>query len=94
MTITDGQVSEWLPDAGASAHVTGNQGNLKNLVPYAGSDTIMVGDGNKLPISHIGEANITAGPNQLLLRNVLLVPNMKKNLLSISQLTKDFPCIF
>ena len=42
-------------DTSFSAHITNDAGNLANLVPYIGSDKIMMGDGSHLNISHIGD---------------------------------------
>lgn len=41
---------------------------------------IFVGDGTGLHISHIGNANITAKEGNLKLNNVLVVPELRKNL--------------
>lgn len=76
-------------DTGASAHITNDPGNLTNLVPYAGSDKIMVGDGSCLNISHIGDC---VKYRNIKLNDVLVVPKMKKNLVSVSQLAKDNAC--
>lgn len=94
LTIADSQDSEWFPDTGASAHVTGNPGKLTNLKPYKGNDAIMVGNGEILLITHIGETKINTDSSSIPLKNVLLVPNIKKDLLSVSQLTTAFPYTF
>ncbi|GMY21931.1 Zinc finger, CCCH-type [Fagus crenata] len=93
ITLEDGQNSDWITDTSASAHITGDPGILENVIPYTGTDKVMVGDGNLLHISHIGNARIKAGSKPIILKNVLLVPNMKKNLISISQLTDDLSCL-
>ena len=93
ITLEDGQNSDWITDTGASTHITGDPGILENVIPYTGTDKVMVGDGNLLHISHIGNARIKAGSKPIILKNVLLVPNMKKNLISISQLTDDLSCL-
>ncbi|KAF3772166.1 hypothetical protein EJ110_NYTH58366 [Nymphaea thermarum] len=45
LTITDPQDSGWLVDTGATAHMTGDAGKLKNISPYYGSDIVIVGNG-------------------------------------------------
>lgn len=50
--------ADWFPDTGATAHVTDNAGKLSNLVPYKGADSVMVGNGARLRISHVGTGNI------------------------------------
>lgn len=43
-------------------------------------------------ITHIGQGQIENNYNNLALNDVLIVPHIKKNLLSISKLTKDKDC--
>ncbi|RVW33268.1 Retrovirus-related Pol polyprotein from transposon RE2 [Vitis vinifera] len=76
----------WLLDSGASHHVTSNLSNLSIHAPYNGSDDIMIGDGTGLPITHTGSLSIHTSNAQFSLTNVLCVPSMKKNLISISKL--------
>ena len=52
----------------------------------------MVGSGDQLEISHIGNAVVmshTQAARKLFLNQVLHVPHIAKNLLSISRFTKD-----
>lgn len=54
----------------------------------------MVRNGEILPITHIDETKINIDSSSIPLKNVLLVPNIKKDLLSVSQLTIAFPYAF
>ena len=63
---------------------------LKNVHKYSGTDSIIIGDGSSLSITCIGNSFINQMGNVLPLDDVLLVPNLKKNLLSVSQLTSQF----
>ena len=94
MKLSDIQDSAWHPDTGATDHMTGNAGNLHSLTPYTGNDGVMVGNGNILPITHIGKATVGSGDSSIPLNDVLLVPDIKKDLLSISKLTFDYPLKF
>ncbi|KAK2970476.1 hypothetical protein RJ640_028565 [Escallonia rubra] len=94
MHVTDSQDFEWFSDTGATAHITEDPGKLSNLVRYQGSDSVMVGNGNKLHISHIGDEKIKSGHSVIPLKDVLVVPHIQKSLLSVSQLTNDYPCSF
>lgn len=55
------------------------------------SDSVVIGDGSSLPIVGVGDTSIKQNAATLPLQNVLLVPNLTKNLLSVSQLTTQFP---
>lgn len=70
-----------------------DKGKLIRFSPYKGPDLVIVGNGASLPITHIGTGSV-GHKNELTLNNVLVVPQMMKNLLSVSQLTKDNPCFF
>ncbi|GAB2267282.1 hypothetical protein Dimus_038662 [Dionaea muscipula] len=72
----------WIADSGASTHMTSDVGLLNNVTSYPTKDTVTIGNGEGLPISHIGYSNL--GP--LALNNVLLIPKLKANLLSVHQL--------
>jgi histone deacetylase 1/2 len=75
----------WLLDSGASHHVTSDLNNLSLHAPYSGTDDIMIGDGSTLPITHTGSTSLTTPLHTFQLHNVLCVPSMEKNLISISQ---------
>ncbi|KAG7589577.1 GAG-pre-integrase domain [Arabidopsis suecica] len=90
--VTDHNGSEWVGDSGATAHITNSHHNLQQSQPYGGSDTVMVGNGDFLPITHTGSATLPASSGILPLNDVLVCPNIGKSLLSISKLTMDYPC--
>jgi hypothetical protein len=83
--------TKWTTDTGASNHMTGQSGMLTNLRKYKGADSIIIGNGSSIPILGIGDTQIKQQKIALPLRDVLLVPTLTKNLLSVSQLTKQFP---
>ena len=65
-------------DKEANVHMTNNTGMLKNLAPYHGLDKVVVGDGNRLTISHIGNTTINSTHGSVELRDVLVVPSIQK----------------
>lgn len=75
----------WYLDTGATDHVQPDLQNLSIADEYQGSDHLQVGNGNHLPISHIGSSNL----HNLRLPTVLVVPQITKRLLSVSKLTAD-----
>ena len=75
----------WPWDSGASHHVTSDLNNLSIHAPCNGSDDIMIGDGTRLPITHTGSTSLHNSNTQFSLTNVLCVPNVARNLISISK---------
>ncbi|KAI9198055.1 hypothetical protein LWI28_009229 [Acer negundo] len=77
----------WYADSGASCHVTNDTGHIGQRTEYNGKQTLIVGNGDKLSIVHIRDSLMHTHNNRtLLLKDMLHVPDIKKNLLSISQL--------
>jgi transposase InsO family protein len=87
-SVFEPEASDWFLDTGASAHMTPTHSTLDQSTTYTGKDCVIVGNGASLPITHTGK--ISPSPDLHLL-DVLVVPHLTKNLLSISKLTRDFP---
>lgn len=79
-------------DSGSTFHMANNTGKMSHIVSYKGNDSINIANRERLKITHIGKAKITTDNRALRLKNILAVPEIKKNLLSIGQLTYDNPC--
>ena len=56
---------------------------------YQGPDQIRIGDGTGLDIKHIGSSKLLTSSTYFPLKNVLHVPDIQKNLVSVSQFTHD-----
>ena len=54
----------------------------------------MVRNGQTLHITYTGNTSFQSVTNKIYLNNVLVVPEIKKNLLSVSQMTSEFPYVF
>jgi hypothetical protein len=65
--------------------MTSNLSEVQGIDSYSGTDTVMVGNGNGLAIVGTGHTNLPT--TTLKLNNVLVVPDIKKKLLSVSQFT-------
>lgn len=78
--------STWLLDSGASHHMTSDLSNLAMHNPYSGGDDVLLGDGSGLQISHSGSLSLPSYTKPFFLNNVLCVPSLEKNLLSVFQL--------
>jgi len=83
--------NDWIVDSGCSNHMTGDRQKLQNCSEYKGNRVVVTADNSRLPIAHIGKAIVIPrySPNQVPLQDVYYVPGMKKNLLSVAQLTSS-----
>ncbi|KAK9077447.1 hypothetical protein SSX86_005784 [Deinandra increscens subsp. villosa] len=79
----------WLPDTGSSHHVASNLSNFDSAESYYGGDNLHVGDGMGLPILNIGSSHIRSPTKTFNLLNILHVPNIKQNLLSVQKFCRD-----
>jgi len=81
----------WYPDSGATNHITKDSSVFHTKSPYQGSETLKVSNSQGMHIIHTGSTFYIA-PNtntKFLLRNLLHVPRITKNLISVAQFTKD-----
>jgi hypothetical protein len=75
----------WIIDSGASRHMTGDQARLSNLNEKKTSYKVELGDKRTYPIEGFGQASVKLElGNHVHLSNVLYVPGLEKNLVSIS----------
>ena len=83
--------NDWIVDSGCSNHMTGDQKKLRDTKEYKGSRVVLTANNAWLPIAQIGNTMIRPGnkADMVALQNVFHVPGMKKNLLSVSQLTSS-----
>ncbi|KAH9723193.1 retrovirus-related pol polyprotein from transposon RE1 [Citrus sinensis] len=85
--------ANWYLDSGATHHLTNDMRNMTMAESFAGNSKLIIGNGTGLHITHVGNAVLrmhnSSAHHTLKLNNMLLVPQISKNLISISQLTKD-----
>ncbi|XP_031281542.1 uncharacterized protein LOC116140047 [Pistacia vera] len=81
----------WYVDSRAADHMTTEPTNLVVKDNYQGGSQVQVGNGQTVPVSHIGESFLasTFCPKLLHFKKMLCVLHIAKNLLSISQITRD-----
>ncbi|KAI0493314.1 hypothetical protein KFK09_027591 [Dendrobium nobile] len=85
--------NEWFLDSGASAHLTSDSTQLQQSQPYQGSNQIVLGNGQQLPIQNTGKGILPTPSGSLQLANLNLVSNLAFNLLSVHKLTTDNNCL-
>ena len=84
------QEQPWLADSATTDHVNLNQ--LSFPQPYGGQDHLTVGNGQNLPITHIGNSLIPSSSSTLQLHNVLRVPSIASNLASVHKICQNNNC--
>jgi hypothetical protein len=86
--VTPGE-DTWLIDSGASKHMKEQRNILSCISEKKFSQKVTLGDDYQYPIKGVGESNhkLNSGIS-LKMKDVLYVPGLKKNLLSISTLEK------
>ncbi|CAL5376411.1 unnamed protein product [Camellia sinensis] len=83
--------SNWFLDPGATSHMTNDLSNLSFYQPYQGHDQVAIGDGTTLPIVHTSNVLLPT-PFPFRLTNMLHVPTLSSNLLSVHHLAVDNNC--
>ena len=82
----------WLADSCTSDHLTANLNNLSLQSQYKGPEQVTVGNGRSLPINHIGNGTLSTKYHNFILKNVLHVPRIAMNLLSIHKFYLNNNC--
>ena len=86
----------WYPDSGASHHITNDESNFSVKTDYTGNDRVKIGNGSGLIIKHIGNSKFydSESHNHFVMNQLLHVPSITKNLLSVSQFCRDNQVFF
>lgn len=79
----------WIIDSGASDHMTSLHNLFHSYYPCSGQEKIRIADGSYSSIAGKGLVNLS---KTISLKNVLHVPKLTCNLLSVSKLSKDSNC--
>ncbi|GJW78576.1 ribonuclease H-like domain-containing protein [Tanacetum coccineum] len=82
----------WHMDIGASSHLNFNASNLSTIFYKRLFPSVHVGDGKSIPVTNTGHSIIPSHHRPLHLHNVLVTPNIIKNLISVRQFTRDNNC--
>ncbi|GJT03461.1 ribonuclease H-like domain-containing protein [Tanacetum coccineum] len=91
-SIMPPQDPTWHMDTGASSHLNFNASNLSTIFDKRLFPSVHVGDGKSIPVTNTGHSIIPSHHRPLHLHNVLVTPNIIKNLISVRQFTRDNNC--
>ncbi|KAL2900931.1 Retrovirus-related Pol polyprotein from transposon RE1, partial [Bienertia sinuspersici] len=80
---------DWRIDSGSSNHMISCADKMQNMSPVKGKPPITLPNWKTANISHVGDVSMNS---KLKLKNVLLVPKFRHNLLSVNQLIQDGKC--
>ncbi|GJR87249.1 ribonuclease H-like domain-containing protein [Tanacetum coccineum] len=84
--------ANWNMDTGASSHLNSNATNLSTLFNSCMYPSVLVGDGKSIPVTNTGHNTLPTPYRPLHLNNVLITPNIVKNLISVRQFVRDNKC--
>jgi hypothetical protein len=88
--VTPGE-DTWLIDSGASKHMTGQKDILSSLIEKEFPQKVSLGDDYQYPIKLMGESTYKLDSGTpMRMKDLLYVPGLTKNLLSISVLDKKY----
>ncbi|XP_077263809.1 uncharacterized protein LOC143898304 [Temnothorax americanus] len=91
LETTDKDDSVWLADSGASMHMTSRRDFFREIGPTKPVRFVKVAGDKVLPVVGVGTIDIQASVNKKLidrqLKNVLFVPDLKRNLFSVGAIT-------
>ena len=82
-------LDDWIYDSGASDHMSPDDDEIIDPYLLKIKPQIRLPDGNTSVISHVGKVRLN---NDIVLKDVLVVPSFKFSLLSFPKLTEDSQC--
>ena len=95
MSLQDPGNADWFMDTGATAHLHNDTGILKSFSDKCNNSkfSVLVGNGSRIPVTNIGHSTLSLNPfRPLHLKNILITPQIIKNLVSVRQFTRDNKC--
>lgn len=81
--------NNWYLDSGATDHLTNDLDRLTINDRYRGHDQVHTANGTGMDIIHVSQSSIESNSRLLRLKNVLHVPQLNKNLLSVHKITNN-----
>ncbi|GJR57528.1 ribonuclease H-like domain-containing protein [Tanacetum coccineum] len=79
-------------DTGSSSHLNSSANTLSSVFNNCKYPSVFVGDGKSIPVTNTGHSTLRTPYRTLHLNNVLVTPNIVKNLISVRQFVRDNKC--
>ncbi|GKB82765.1 ribonuclease H-like domain-containing protein [Tanacetum coccineum] len=90
MTLQDPATGNWNMDTGASSHLNDSVTTLSDVLNMCIYPYVLIGD--SIPITNMGHSILPTPHCPLHLNNVLITPNIVKNLIYVRQFVRDNNC--
>ena len=84
----------WIFNSRATNHVTEDSGKLSKCEFYNGEGQITISNGCALPITYTSNTHIVSSYESMKIPGFYLVPNFKKNVISVAQFIDQFNFLF
>ena len=84
LTAKSSPSNDWIVDSGASQHISAQRQQFLNYLPIS-TIKIQIGDGSEIEAIGKGDMVLTIGKNAIKLQDVLHVPRIGSNLLSVAK---------
>nr|GEW53933.1 ribonuclease H-like domain-containing protein [Tanacetum cinerariifolium] len=91
-TVQDPVSGNWNMDTCASSHLNDSVHCLNDILNMCIYSSIAFGDGRFIPVTNSGHSVLSTLFRPLRLNNVLITPNIVKNLISVRQFVRDNSC--
>nr|GEV16247.1 ribonuclease H-like domain-containing protein [Tanacetum cinerariifolium] len=88
-TLQDSASGSWNMDTGASSHLNDSVHYLSDILNMCIYPSVAVGDGRFIPVTNSGHSVLSTLFRPLRLNNVLITPNIVKNLISVRQFVRE-----
>ncbi|XP_010463443.1 PREDICTED: uncharacterized protein LOC104744124 [Camelina sativa] len=88
-SLNDPSASDWFMDTGTTAHLTPTAGIVNSTLNSSTTNSVIVGNGSLIPVTSSGNTTFSTQTKPLHLKNVLVAPNIVKNLISCEGSSKS-----
>nr|GEY26741.1 ribonuclease H-like domain-containing protein [Tanacetum cinerariifolium] len=92
MTLQEPADLNWNIDTAASSRLNSSTSNLSTIFNSCKYPSVLIGDGKYIPVTNTGHSTLRTPHRTLHLNNVLIKPNIVKNLISVRQFARDDKC--